>query len=161
MSQMTGIGDYDLRGRDFETELIGQVTDAIIDADRLARLDFKTGMPGFALYRLILARDRFYLAIVRPWWVLFCAEWCRTRMRGAYSEEFAGMVALDSLQREMDPAHPILPAEEAAEALGVDLETYARARNELRRILSAAVDSYWALLCGTYRIVAYLERRER
>lgn len=153
------MSDYDLRGRDYETDLIGPIHDGIIDADRLAGLDHRNGFPNFALYRLVLAGDRLYLPHVRRWWVLFSLEWCRSHMRGGFSEELATIAAWDSLQRVMEPARPLIPAAEAAEALGVDLETYTRARNSLRMILQAALDTYWTLLCGTYRIVAYLERR--
>lgn len=152
-------GDYALKSRDYETELLGAITDAIIDADRLARLDHRNGMPNFAIYRLVLARDYLYLRPVRKWWVLFALEWCRTNMRSGFSEELATIAAWDSLQRVMEPAHPLLPAAEAADDLGVELETYTRARNALRQILAATLDSYWALLCGTYRIAAYLERK--
>jgi hypothetical protein len=153
--------DYDLKGRDYETELLGAITDTMIDADRLARLDHRSGLPSFALYRLVIVQERLYLPAVRRFWVLFSLEWCRTNMRSGFSEELAGLAAMDSLQRVMDPAHPILPAEEAASGLGVDLETYTRARNALRDTLRAELDAYWTILCGTYRIAAYLERRER
>jgi hypothetical protein len=152
-------GDYALRGRDYETELLGAITDTVIDADRLARLDHRNGMPNFAIYRLVLAQDRLYLLPVRQWWVMFSLEWCRTHMRSGYSEELATVAAWDSLQRVMDPARPLLPAAEAAESRGVELETYTRARNTLRQVLSATLDGYWALLCGTYRVAAYLERK--
>lgn len=153
--------DYDLRGRDYETELLGQVTDTMIDADRLARLDHRSGFPSFAIYRLVIAQDRLHLVGVRRWWVLFSLEWCRTHMRSGFSEELAATAAWDSLQRVMEPAHPLVPAAWAAECLGVELETYTRARNNLRAILQAELDSYWTILCGTYRIAAYLERREK
>lgn len=152
-------GDWDIRGRDYETELLGPVTETIIDADRLARLDHRTGMPCFFMYRLVLAGDGAYMPHVRRWWVLFSLEWCRTHMKSGFSEELATVAAWDSLQRAISPAHPILPADEAAAGLGVDLETYTRARNALRQIFLAALDSYWSLLCGTYRIASYLERR--
>lgn len=58
------------------------------------------------------------------------------------------------------PGPPALPAEEAAEALGVELETYTRVRNKLQAILQAELDAYWTILCGTYRIAVYLERRK-
>lgn len=154
-------GDYDLRGRDYDTELLGQISDTLIDADRLARLDHRSGFPSFAIYRLVIVREDIYMPSVRMWWVLFSLEWCRTHMRGAFSDELATVAAWDSLQRVIAPSRPLLSAADVAESLGVDLETYTRARNSLRRILEAEVESYWTILCGTYRIAAYLERRER
>lgn len=152
-------GDWFVRGRDYETELLGPITDTIIDADRLAQLDHRNGMPNFAMYRLILAGDSLYIRSVRQWWVLFSLEWCRAHMRSGFSEELATIAAWDSLQRVMEPAHPLLPAAEVADSLGVELETYTRARNALRQTLAATLDSYWGLLCGTYRIAVYLERK--
>ena len=151
--------DYDLRGRDYETELLGGISDTIIDADRLARLEHNAGFPSFYLYRLVLVKERAYLRPVRQWWVLFAIEWCRSNMRGGFSEELATVAAWDSLTRVMEPAHPVFNAQETADSLGVEVETYTRARNTLRRILQADLDAYWTILCGTYRIVAYLERR--
>ncbi|MHC9085356.1 hypothetical protein ACYX7E_09990 [Luteimonas sp. RIT-PG2_3] len=152
-------GDYDLRGVDFETQLCGQITDTIIDADRLARLEHNNGFPNFALYRLVLAGDRQYLPAVRKWWVLFALEWCRTNMRSGYSEELATVAAWDSLQRAMDPSRPILVADEVAADLGVSLPTYLRARQNLSQVLGAVISSYWAWLQTTYRVVKAAERR--
>src|SRR5690606_30579222 len=123
------VGDYDLRGRDYETELVGPITDAIIDADRLARAEHRNGFPNFALYRLVMCGDRAYLKHVRHWWVLFAIEWCRNRMRGSFSEELATIAAWDSLQRVMDPARPILSGPEVAESLGVHCRDYVRVRD--------------------------------
>ena len=152
-------GDWDLRGRDYETELVGPITDAIIDADRLARAEHRNGFPNFALYRLIMCGDRMYLEYVRHWWVLFAIEWCRNRMRGSFSEDLATIAAWDSLQRVMDPARPILPADDAARSLGVELETYTRIRANLVRILQAALWSYWEVMGITYRVVRRFERQ--
>ena len=153
------IGDYDVRGQDYETQLVGPITDSIIDADRLARLEHRNGFPNFAMYRLILCGDRAYLPAVRQWWVLFSLEWCRGHMRKGFSEELATIAAWDSLQRVMDPARPILGAAEAAESCGVELETYTRARNNLREILGAALQVHWNVMCGTYRLVRHFERK--
>jgi len=150
--------DYTLRGRDYETELVGPITDAIIDADRLARAEHRNGFPNFALYRVVLCRDRLYLPLVRQWWVLFSIEWCRNRMRGSFSEELATVAAWDSLQRVMDPVRPILPGPEAADSLGVHCRDYTRVRDGLVAILYAAVGEYWNWLGITYRVVRRLER---
>lgn len=151
-------GDWDLRGRDYETELVGPITDAIIDADRLARAEHRNGFPNFALYRLIMCGDRMYLEHVRHWWVLFAIEWCRNRMRGSFSEELATIAAWDSLQRVMDPARPILSGPEVAESLGVHCRDYVRVRDGLTAILYAAVGEYWNWLGITYRVVRRFER---
>lgn len=147
-----------LNSLDYETQLIGPITGTIIDADRLARMEYGNGFPNFAMYRLVLAGDRLYMSRVRQWWVLFSIEWCRTHMRKGYSEELATVAAWDSLQRVMDPARPILPASEAAEGLGVKEDSYRRVRDSLVRVLGAVLRSYWEILGATYRIVKYNER---
>lgn len=152
-------GDWDLRGKDYETQLVGPITDAIIDADRLARLEHRNGFPNFAMYRLILCGERQYLPMVRQWWVLFAIEWCKRKMKRGYSEELATVAAWDTLQRAMDPARPILCADEAAASLGVSRNTYLYARNSLGAILGAALKSYWEWLEISYRIVRKLERK--
>ena len=152
-------GDWDKRGADVETRLVGPITETIIDAARLARLEHRNGFPNFAMYRLVLCGDRQYLPAVRQWWVLFAIEWCRNHMRSGYSEELATVAAWDSLQRVIDPARPILAAEHAADDLGVKLDTYLRARNNLRAILSAAIMVYWDWMQATYRIVRAMERK--
>lgn len=154
-------GDYDLRGQDYETQLVGPITDTVIDAARLARAEHDNGFPNFAMFRLILAGDMAYLRPVRQWWVLFSIEWCRSHMGRAYSEELATVAAWDSLQRVLYPRRDEwrLSAQEAADDLGVELETYTRARNSLKSILGAALQVYSNLLCATYRLARHLERK--
>src|SRR5690606_16750213 len=59
------VGDYDLRGLDFETYLVGPVTDKIIDADRLVRQRVSNGFPNWALYRCVYAGDTHLLPMLR------------------------------------------------------------------------------------------------
>lgn len=150
--------DYDLRGLDHETQLVGPISDTIIDAARLARLEHRNGFPNFAMYRLILAGDRAYLPAVRQWWVVFSLEWCRSRMRRGYSEELATIAAWDSLQRMMEPGRPMLSGPEVAESLGVHCRDYVRMRDGLLAVLQAAVSVYWDWLGLTYRVVRRMER---
>lgn len=159
MGKVEATGDWDLRGLDFETQLVGPITDAIIDADRLVRLDHNNGIPNFFLYRLVLCGDKSYMGAVRQWWQLFALTYCREEMRGAYSEELAVVAAWDSLQRLCEPARPLLNSGETAADLGVSLPTYLSIRNSLLAILQAALNVYWIWLTGTYRIVKALERR--
>lgn len=151
--------DYDKRGKDIETRLVGPINGTIIDAARLADQEHRNGFPNFAMYRLVLAGDRSYLPLVRQWWVLFSIEWCKQRMTRGYSEELATMAAWDSLQRAMDPAHPILVADEVAASLGVSRNTYLTARKNLSAILGAALKTYWEWMEISYRVVRKLERK--
>lgn len=151
--------DYALRGRDYDTELVGPITDDIIDAARLCRVEYENGFPGFPIYRLLLCGDLGYLVPVRQWWVLFSIEWCRRNMRDAFSEELATVAAWDSLQRTMDPVRPILSATETAESLGVDKEQYIRARRALHGILGSVLKHYWTAIGAMYRIVVAANRK--
>lgn len=153
-----GSNAYDIRGKDIETRLVGEITDTVIDAARLADQEHRNGFPNFPMYRLILAGDRSYLPLVRQWWVLFSIEWCRQKMRSGYSEELAAIAAMDTLQRAMDPVHPILVADEVAGDLGVSRNTYLFARKNLSSILGAAVKVYWEWMEISYRVVRKLER---
>lgn len=153
------VGDYDLRGQDYETQLVGPITDAIIDADRLARLEHRNGFPNFALYRLILAGDRAYLTVVRQWWVLFAIEWCRNNMRHGFDEDVAVHAAWDSLARVMEPRRDAHPSRsEVAASLGVDDESFNHATRTLQSILNAALMAYWLWLQVSYRVVKIRER---
>lgn len=151
--------DYDIRGKDIETRLIGPITDTLVDAARLADSEHQNGFPNFAMYRLILCGDRQYLPLMRQWWVLFAIEWCKQKMRRGYSEELATVAAWDALQRAMDPARPLLCADEVAASLGVPRNTYLYARKNLGAILGAALKVYWEWLEISYRIVRKLERK--
>lgn len=153
-------GDYDLRGRDYETELCGQITDTIIDADRLASIEHKNGFPNFAIYRLVLAQDRQYLPAVRQWWVLFSIEWCRNQMRGGYDEDVAVNAAWDSLARVVAPNKALHPSRSAvAGMLGVDDESFRYLSGNLEKILLASIDLYWDWLQVSYRVTRLLERK--
>lgn len=154
-----GSNAYDIRGKDIETRLVGEITDTVIDAARLADQECRNGFPNFPMYRLILAGDRSYLPLVRQWWVLFAIEWCKQRMRSGYSEELATVAAFDSLQRAMDPTRPILVADDVARDLGVARDTYLFARKSLSAILGSAVKVYWEWMEISYRVVRALERR--
>ena len=152
-------GDYTVKGRDYDTELVGEITDEVIDADRLCRLEYSNGFPNFAIYRLVLAGDRSYMPIVRPWWELFALEWCRSNMRGGFSPELAVIASWDSLHRVCHPNESHMPAQDAADALDVDLETYTRARNSLKAVLGASLAHYWGLLGAMYRIVNAVNKK--
>src|SRR5690606_32425871 len=64
-------GDYDLRGLDFETYLVGPVTDKIIDADRLVRSRYNNGFPNWTLYRTVYAGDTHLRTQLRDWCVAY------------------------------------------------------------------------------------------
>src|SRR5690606_15781387 len=73
---MIEVGDYDLRGRDVETALVGPVTATIIDADRRVREEWSNGFPNWAMYRAAYCGDSLYRPQVRAWCVAYAIAYC-------------------------------------------------------------------------------------
>lgn len=126
------VGDYDLRGQDFDTALIGPVTASIIDADRLVRCEWRNGFPNWMLYRTVLAGDSLYVSRLRYWAVAFAVAYCLEGgvKRQTYSEELACVAAWDALHMVLH-CRQIQPYAETADALGVHHSTYKRLRSHL------------------------------
>ena len=154
-------GDYDLRGRDFDTALIGPVTDTIIDADRLVRLEWKNGFPNWIMYRTILAGDDLYRERLRMWVVAFAIAYCTTGgvKRHAYSEELACSAAWDALYMLTTNRKPEEAVYKTAEGIGVDPKTYTRLRNHLYASMRGSLDEYWIRLGAAYRYAFLYERK--
>lgn len=153
------VGDYDVRGPDFDTALIGQVTPSIIDADRLVRMEWKNGFPNWMLYRTALAGDALYLSRLRHWAVAFAVAYCTTggMKKSAYSEETACVAAWDALNMVLHKRQ-LQPYAETADALGVHHSTYKRLRSHLYVSMLGSLDEYWIRLGAAYRHVILYER---
>jgi hypothetical protein len=156
------IGDYTLRALDFDTMLVGPITDSIIDADRLVRSEWSSGFPNFAMYRAALAGDSLYIPRLRVWCVAFAVAYCESGgvRRDAYSDELACIAGWDALHlllysREMAP-YSVL-----AEDIGVHKKTYKRIRDAVYKCLRESVLEYWARLGAAYRHVKIYERKCR
>lgn len=155
-------GCYDERGPDFDTALIGPVTESIIDADRLVRLDWKNGFPNWWLYRCALAGDSLGMEQLREWCVAFSVMFCQEGAvkRQTYSEDLACVAAWDALSLLLH-TREIQPYTTTAEALGVHHATYKRLRGRLYRRLRGSLDEYWIRLGAAYRHVILYERKVR
>jgi hypothetical protein len=154
------IGDYDLRGQDYETMLAGPVTDSIIDAARLVRVDWSNGMPNWDLYRVVFAGDNLYIPHLRQWTVAFAIAHCMDGgvRRDAYSDEFACIAAWDALhilihQQELQPYTV------SALGLGVDHKTYRRLRDAIYARLSLSLTEYMMRMGIAFRQVKFYERK--
>lgn len=152
-------GDWDVRGRDFETALAGPVTPSIIDADRAVRFEFRNGFPNWALYRTAIAGDDLHLAQVRNWVVAFAVAYGMDGgiKRQAYSDELACVAGWDALHILLH-GRELQPHTATAEALGVHHKTYTRFRNAIYLRLRASLDEYWVQLVVAYRYVLKAER---
>lgn len=153
-------GDWDVRGKDYETALAGPVTESIIDADRVVRVEFRNGFPNWMLYRTVIAGDRLFVSKLRLWAVAFAVVHGMDGgiRRAAYSDELAAVAAWDALNilmhgRELQ-GHTITAAE-----LGVDPKTYQRFRNMVYLRLRASLDEYWCQLVVAYRHVLKAEKK--
>ena len=153
------IGDYTLRGPDFDTLLVGPITDSIIDADRLVRRGWSNGFPNFALYRATLAGDSMYVPNLRVWCIAFTIAYCESGgvRRDAYSEELACVAAWDALYMLLH-AVEFAPYYLLAGDIGVDPKTYKRLRDSIYVRIRKSVLEYWARLGSAYRIVRIRER---
>lgn len=157
-------GDYDLRAPDYDTQLIGPITDSIIDADRLARRNCPEVFPLWEMYRVAYAGDDLYAPALRSWCVGFADAYCRAGgvRRDAYSEELACWVGWDAytlLAKGAAVRSQALPAvTEIADMMGVHKTTYRRLRDVIYRVLLAALHDYWAELGIAIRLVRQRER---
>lgn len=154
------VGDYDLRGPDFDTALIGPVTPSIVDADRLVRAEWKNGFPNWIMYRTALAGDDLYLRDLRQWAVAFSVTYCTTGgvKKAAYSEELACVAAWEAVYM-LTFCRTLQPYSVTAEAIGVDPKTYRRLRDALYVRMKASLDEYWVQLGAAYRHVFLYERK--
>lgn len=154
------VGDYDLRGRDFETMLIGPSTSEIWDADRLIRTEWRNGFPNWAMYRSALAGDSLHLSRLREWVVAFSVAYCTTGgvKRQVYTDELACVAGWDALHMLLH-CRQMQPYTVTADALDVDPKTYLRLRNRLYVRLKASMDEYWVRLQVAFRQVLLANRK--
>ena len=156
------VGDYDLRTVDFETVLIGPVTELVIDSARLAHLEFRNGFPNWWIYRTCQAGDSLHLSRLRQWVVAFSIAYAQEGgvRREAYSDELATVAAWDALHMLLH-SRQMQPVSTTAGALGVDDGTYRRLRNTVYARLRASMDEYWIQLGSAIRQVSLYNRRMR
>ena len=149
---MTDVGDYTLRHVDYETQLIGPITDTIIDAARLAYEHTQNGFPNWELYRYCIAGDELYMRPLRHWCVALTIAYAETGgvRSDAYSEEMACMAAWDALYM-LRYKRQMLPYSETASCLDVPRMTYKRLRDAIYSRLHVSLHDYWQVLCWCYR----------
>ena len=155
-----GKGGNIVSASDYDTALIGPVTELIGDADRLVRIEWRNGFPNWWLYRCAYAGDDLGLTQLRQWCVAFAVAHCMDGgvKRSVYSDELACVAAWDALhvvlyRRELQP-HTV-----SAEALGVHRDTYKRLRDQVCKRLTESLEQYWMQLGAAYRHVILHNRR--
>lgn len=160
MSLMQQVGDYDLRGTDFETLLIGPITELITDADRLVRMEWRNGFPNWWLYRTAQAGDTLYIGRLRDWVVAFTVAYATTGgvKRQAYTDELACVAGWDALHMLMHNRQ-MQPYTVTAEQLDVHHKTYRCLRDTIYARIKASMDEYWIQLGCAVRQVSLYNRR--
>lgn len=153
-------GDWNVRGPDIETCLISGVHAELMDAARLARIEFNNGFPNWELYRCALAGDSLHLSKLRKWVVAFTVAYCMDGgiKRSAYTEELAATAAWDALHMVMY-SKPLDDYTTLANSLGTDKKTYRRLRDAIFLRLKASLDTYWLNLISAYTQVLIYERK--
>lgn len=124
--------DYALRGLDFETYLVGPVTDMIVDSDRLVREEWSNGFPNWALYRSIYAGDSHLRGVVRDWCVAYAIAAAESGLirKGLPVEEMGCLAGWDAYYR-LHNAEWVVAGRDIADVAGVDPKTYRKLRNHV------------------------------
>lgn len=140
-------GDWTLRGLDFETYLVGAVTDKIIDADRLARRELNNGFPGWILYRTFLCGDHHLRTRARDWCVAYAiavAEAGAVRT-GQPSEEMGCLAGWDAYYRLHNQTW-LIAGHDVADVAGVSPNAYRKLRNRVYASIQTATAAYFVEL---------------
>jgi len=158
MADKQEVGCYDLRGPDFETLLVGPITAAIIDADRLVRKEWANGFPNWAMYRCAYAGDSHLLGELRDWCIALAIAYGESGAIRKPSDDVAVAVGRDAW-------HALVwgrwgaPGDEIADALGIAPKTYRKFRVGLLRRLQASLSEYWVRMQIAMRQGALTHRK--
>ena len=160
---MEAQGDWDLRGRDWETVLVGPVTELLVDADRQVRVGAEgwgNGFPNWYLYRVSIAGDDHLNRKLADWCIAFSLAYLADGGVAArlVSEEFGAFVGWDCFmwlrsRKWMDAG------EIQAEDLGISGNTYRRVRDAVLARQNASLAEYWPRLQIGIRQAALINRR--
>ena len=155
----THTGDYDLRGLDFETYLVGPVTDKIIDADRLVRQEWSNGFPNWEMYRSALAGDTHVRGDLRAWCVAYAVAAAESGViRKGKPAEDMGVLAGWDCYYALHHNRWVISGQDIADVAGVKPDTYRKLRNYVYRALRSSLDEYFVRLQVAVRQVWMQDR---
>lgn len=151
--------DYDLRGLDFETYLVGPVTDKIIDADRMVRSEWSNGFPNWFMYRTVFAGDSHASDLVRDWCVAYAVAAAESGIvrAGLPADEMGCLAGWDTFYA-LNHHKWIVAGQDVADVAGVDPKTYRKLRSYVYRGCRASLDEYWVRLQVAVRQVWMRDR---
>ena len=143
----THAGDWDLRGLDFETYLVGPVTDKIIDADRLVRTRYNNGFPNWTLYRTVYAGDTHLRTQLRDWCVAYSIAVAESGFvrKGLPAEEMGCLAGWDAYYRLLNHRW-VVGGQDIADVAGVDPKTYRKLRNHVYAANLLSLQDYFVEL---------------
>lgn len=153
---MTYAGDWDLRGRDYETELVGPIRDQVIDADRLVRKRrWRYGMPVWEMYRAAYCGDYNSIVAVKQAAIRFAAAYGDAGgvRSDARSDELYGIAGLDAAYR-LIYGKWMISEREGGRLCNVHNATYDRFRTTVWRVLNAMLQDYWSEMISAYIALA-------
>jgi hypothetical protein len=153
------MGDYDLKTVDFETYLVGPVTDRIIDADRQVWMEWRNGFPNWALYRTCYAGDAHLRIPLRSFCVAYAIAYAEAGgvRKGQPVDEIGCLAGWDAFYRLIHTQW-LIAGKDVADVAGVDPKTYRKVRNYVYASLRASLDEYWMRLQIAVRQVALREK---
>lgn len=151
-------GDWGLKNPDaIERALCGALTENIIDAARLVRLEWTNGVPNFELYRAVDAGDTLYDRALLDWTIAFAWVLAEDTMRHKDRREIAAVAAHDVLAI-LRTGCALLPHTTIADRMNCHRETYLRLRNRLFVRLDQSLREYRMRLSLHYPRVLRLNR---
>ena len=155
------MSDFDLRGPDTETLLVGPVTATIIDADRRVRAEWANGFPNWAMYRCAYAGDSHLRQPLRDWIVAYAVAYCEAGgvRKGLPAEEIGCLAGWDAFYALLNHRW-LIAGQDVADVAGVDPKTYRKVRNYVTAALRRSLAEYWMLLQIHYMRVMRDERWE-
>jgi len=165
-TKLAQTGDYDLRGADYETILVGPVNDLIGDADRHVRrsamlggLGFDNGFPNWAMYRTAYCGDAHLRPFLRDWCVAYAIAHCEAGgvRAGQPADEIGCLAGWDAFYRLLNHRW-VIAGMDVADVAGVDPKTYRKVRNAVYASMAWSLREYWDLMGIAIRHVARANR---
>ena len=152
---------FEPRRLDFETYLVGPVTERIIDADRLVREEWNNGFPNWTMYRAALAGDSYALLALRSWCVAYAIAVAEsgTLRKGMPADEMGCLAGWDAFYALINHKW-VVAGGDIADVAGVDPKSYRKLRNRVYSHLRASLDEYWIRLQVAVRQVWMMERHQ-
>lgn len=137
-------GDWDVRGPDFETFLIGPQTALHYDADRRVRKEWSNGFPNWVMFRAVDCGEALYRPALREWCVAYSIAYCESGgiRTGLPADEMGCLAGWDAYYALLNHKW-LIAGMDVADVAGVDPKTYRKVRNHVYGAMRASLAAYW------------------